>query len=94
MACGEGKGSWTKDMVKSIKNQLLCSWRKWEASFKKLATISTITAPMGNAAIILTDCRLLMELSEKTRAIGSKIKMIHHISSTVLPGEVPDGNLG
>ena len=50
------------------------------ASFIKLNTISTITAPIGNAAMILTDCRLLIELSENTSAIGRRISRIHHIS--------------
>ena len=50
------------------------------ASFIKLNTISTITAPIGNAAMILTDCRLLIELSENTSAIGRRISRMHHIS--------------
>ena len=50
------------------------------ASFIKLNTISTITAPIGNAAMILTDCKLLIELSENTSAIGRRISRIHHIS--------------
>ena len=54
--------------------------RNDRASLIKLAVIRTIMAPIGNAAIILTDCRLLIELSENTSAIGSRISSIHHIS--------------
>ena len=50
------------------------------ASFMKLAAINTITIPIGNAATMLTDWRLLMELSENKRAIGSIINKMHHIN--------------
>ena len=59
----------------------LVSSRYFFASFRKLNVIRTITAAIGNAAIILTDCRLLIELSENTSAIGSAIRRTHHISS-------------
>ena len=39
-----------------------------------------MTAAIGKAAIILTDCRLLIELSENTKAIGSAIRRTHHIN--------------
>ena len=38
----------------------------------------TITTPIGNAAIILTDWRLFIELSANNKAIGSKISNIHY----------------
>ena len=38
----------------------------------------TITKPMGKAATILTDCRLLIELSANTSAMGSMISKMHH----------------
>ena len=57
-----------------------CSSKNFLASFIKLAVINTITIPIGKAAIMLTDCRLLMELSEKIREIGNTIKRIHQIS--------------
>ena len=41
------------------------------ASFRKLNAIITITIPIGNAATILTDCRLLIELSANKSAIGN-----------------------
>ena len=50
------------------------------ASFKKQIAIMTITIPIGNAAIILTDCKLLIELSAKSNAIGKRINKIHHIN--------------
>lgn len=39
-----------------------------------------MTAAIGKAAIMLTDCKLLMELSENTKAIGSAIRRTHHIN--------------
>lgn len=50
------------------------------ASFKKLPTISIITNPIGNAAIMDTDCKLFIELYANNNAIGNKISKIHHIS--------------
>lgn len=61
-----------------------CSSRNFPASFKKLTAIIMITIPIGNAAIMLTDCRLLMEFSENTRPIGKRINKTHHINSTSL----------
>ena len=46
------------------------------ASFKKLAMISRITSPIGNAAMMDTLCRFAIELSEKVRAIGSRINIM------------------
>ena len=56
------------------------------ASFRKLNAIITITIPIGNAATILTDCRLLIELSANKSAIGNNIKRIHHINCIFLLG--------
>ena len=42
----------------------------------KLAMISTITSPIGNAAMMDTVCRLLMLPSEKISAIGRRISRI------------------
>ena len=50
------------------------------ASLKKLPTINNTMIPIGNAATILTDCKLFIELSENTNAIGSIINRIHHIN--------------
>ena len=55
------------------------SYRKLEDG-EEPAKGSRITMPIGNAATILTDCRLFMELSAKRSAIGSRISRIHHIS--------------
>ena len=46
------------------------------ASFKKLATMSMITIPIGKAAMMETVCRLAMELSLNTRAMGKRISMM------------------
>ena len=48
------------------------------ASVKKLNTIIIMIIPTGKAAIILTVWILLIELSEKTRAIGRRIRRMHH----------------
>ena len=56
------------------------SFKYFFASFIKLITINTSTAAIGNAATILTDWRLFMELSANTKAIGNKINKIHHIN--------------
>ena len=56
------------------------SFMKAAASLIKLADISTITRAIGNAAIMLTDCRLAIELSENTSAMGNRISRMHHIS--------------
>ena len=58
-------------------------------SLRKLATIKQITAPMGKAAIILTDCKLVIELLENKSAIGNNISRIHHTNSTILWGFFP-----
>ena len=42
-------------------------------SFTKETIIKIINSPIGNAAIILTDCRLYKVFSEKIRLIGSMI---------------------
>lgn len=49
-------------------------------SFQKLQIIISIIIPMGKAAIMLTVCILLMELSENTNAVGSRIRRRHHNS--------------
>ena len=38
--------------------------------------ISMITRPIGNAAMMETLCRFVIELSEKVRAIGSRISIM------------------
>ena len=43
-----------------------------------------MTAAIGKAAIILTDCRLLIELSENTKAIGSAIRRTVNVKSSAL----------
>ncbi len=54
--------------------KMICYSSKYSfASFKKPAAISTITAPMGSAAIMLTDCRLFIWLSADRSATGSRI---------------------
>lgn len=49
-------------------------------SFQKLQIITSIIIPMGKAAIMLTVWILLMELSENTNAVGSRIRRMHHNS--------------
>ena len=49
-------------------------------SFQKLQIIISIIIPMGKAAIMLTVWILLMELSETTNAVGSRIRRMHHNS--------------
>lgn len=56
------------------------SFKYFPASFIKLTAIITITIPIGKAAIMLTDCKLLIEVSENTSPIGSTINKIHHIN--------------
>lgn len=51
----------------------------------KLAAIITITAPIGNAATILTDWKLLMELSTNRSAIGSRISTEYLCSAALHP---------
>ena len=73
--------AWFPDKKGTCSGALLMGgFRYAPASFRNPATIRRITIPIGNAATILTDCRLLIELSEKTSAIGSRISRRHHIS--------------
>ena len=57
---------------------IYCSIKYFLASLKKLQTIKIITIPSGNAAIILTDCKLFIELSENTSATGKIISSIRY----------------
>ena len=57
--------------------------------FKKLHTINIITKPIGKAATILTDWRLLIELSANTNAIGRRMSRMHHMSWMDLCGSSP-----
>lgn len=49
-------------------------------SVQKLQIIISIIIPMGKAAIMLTVWILLMELSENTNDVGSRIRRMRHIS--------------
>ena len=63
----------SNNITKIILYHFLFSLRNALASLRKLAAISTITAPIGNAAMILTDSRLLIELSLWKNAIRNKL---------------------
>ena len=88
--CGITKMDAARNMWSINERGLSCNSSKYSsASFKKLTAIITITMPIGNAATILTDCRLFMELSAKRSAIGSRISRIHHMSWMALCGSSP-----
>lgn len=78
-----------KHQLLNYRIQSLSPFNSLTYSFKsliKLAVINKITAPIGKAAMILTDCKFCIELSEKISAIGKSMSNIHHINWIFLLG--------
>ena len=63
------------------------------ASFMKLAIISIIMKPIGNAIIIATDCKFRIEFSENINAIGNIINIIDQNILTIFAGSISTVNV-